>query len=78
MEKYFIKLAKLIISRISEDFKDEVKKKIIILEKIAKKTDNPFDDMFIETLKIVFDIDKNLDIDKKVDIDKTPEKGKQF
>ena len=71
MEKYFIKLAKLFLSRISDEFKLEISKAVNILEKKAKKSENHFNNMFIEVLKIVLNIDIKPEISKAVD---TPEK----
>lgn len=55
-EQLIAKLAQLFLSRISDHMRAEVVKIVAKLEVMAKKTSNPFDDIFIEALKEILDI----------------------
>lgn len=50
------KIAKLFLGRISDELRGEVVKLVEKLEIKAKKTSNPFDDVFVEALKIILDM----------------------
>ena len=54
-----IKILPIIISNISPALRETVKQIVLELEKKAKTTQNPFDDMLVELLKVILNIDNN-------------------
>jgi len=57
MNKLFAKLIPLILATISPEIKKALTEFVNRLESDAKKTSNPWDDMFVAILKSIIDTD---------------------
>ncbi len=56
MEKLIAKLVETVISQSSAEFRNQVKDMVKDLDKLAKKTKSPWDDIFVMLLKAILDM----------------------